>query len=135
MTSYLSIQALQPPFSIGNDTSNRAMLSFNVRSSHNGDPTTFLVHLASLISSAPGGLGILGTNMFYGSKAQIPQTGAGPFISLIATGGLSSQQTHNGSKITRPTAQIITRADSYVVAETRANAIYAALDGRHNITI
>lgn len=133
MTTYLSIFALQPPFSIGNDTSNRAMLSFNVRSSHNGDPTTFLVHLASLISAA--GLGTLGTNLFYGSKAQIPQTGAGPFISLIATGGLSSQQTHNGSKITRPTAQIITRADSYVVAETRANAIYAALDGKHNITI
>lgn len=132
-TTYLSISALQPPFSIGNDTSNRAMLSFNVLSSHNGDPTTFLVNLASLISTA--GLGTLGTNMWYGSKAQIPQTGAGPFISLISTGGLSSQQTHNGSKITRPTAQIITRADSYVVAETRANAIYAALDGRHNITI
>ena len=133
MSRYLEINCLQPPFSIGNDTSSRAMLSFNLLANLSGDPTTTLLHISTLISNAS--LGTLGTNMWYGSKAQIPQTGAGPFISLIATGGLSSQQTHNGDKRARPTVQIITRAESYTVAESRANAIYALLDGKHNIEI
>ncbi len=130
---YISISALQPPFSIGNDSSNRAMLSFNLISSLVGNPTTTCIHIASLISAA--GLGTLGTSLWYGSKAQIPQTGAGPFISLVATGGLSSLQTHNNDKQSRPTVQVITRAESYTVAESRANQIYAVLDGKHNVSI
>jgi hypothetical protein len=139
VTSYLSIQALQPPFSIGNDPSKRAMLSFNIIASHNGNPVS-LSKIASIISAA--GLGTLGTNMWYGSLAEIPQDNRGPLISIIATGGLSGLQTHNGDNITRPSVQIIVRAgqavdgtSGYIVAENKSFQVYAALNGKHNMTV
>lgn len=133
MALYLEINCLQPPFAIGNDSSNRAKISFNLLCTMSGNPTTTSLHIASIISSA--GLGTLGTNMWYGSKAQLPQTGAGPFISILSTGGMAGYQTHNNDKRTRSTIQIITFAESYTVAESRANQIYAVLDGKHNIVV
>src|SRR5262245_60136449 len=133
MSFYLSINALQPPFSIGNDSSNRAMLSFNFTVEQAGNPTALLVKVASILAAA--GLGTLGTDMFYGSLVTLPQSGTGPFISLIASGGLSGSQTHNGDNITRPNFQVIVRASTYNSAETRANLVYVALNGKHNITV
>lgn len=131
-TLYLEINALQSPFSIGNDTSNRAMLSFNVLCVHASAPGTFEEEICKLIQNA--GLATLGTDMFYGSLAQIPTT-AGPFVSVIATGGMPPLQTHNNDNFSRPSAQIITRASGYVTARNKANAIHAALNGKHNVTI
>lgn len=132
-TLFLEINALQPPISIGNDSSNRAMLSFNVTTRHVGSPSIFEEQIASIISSA--GLGTLGTNMWYGSVAQLPQKNDGPLVSIIATGGLSSIQSHNGDQISRPSVQIIVRATSYVAARNRANEIYAVLNGKHNLSV
>jgi len=131
-TRYLEIIALQSPISIGNDVNDRAMLSFNVLSKHVGSPVAFGKEICKLIQNAS--LATLGTDMFYGSKSQLPTT-AGPFISVSPTGGLSPEQTHNGDKLSRPSAQIIVRAVSWTIAEDKANAIHALLDGQHNVTV
>lgn len=133
MTTFLEMNALQPPFDVGVDTSNRAMVSFNLLCNYTDPPINTLDKIATYISS--NGLGVVGTSIFYGPKGIIPQSGDGPFISLIATGGLSGIQTHNGNKQTRPTVQVLTRATSYTAAINRANAVYAILDGKHNISL
>lgn len=139
MTQYLEINALQAPLGIGNDSSARAMLSFNLLCDHVGSPTTLEREICKLIQDA--GLATLGTDMFYGSLAQIPQLGAGPFVSVNSGGGISPVQSHNGDKRTRPSVQIIVRAGSasgvsgYITAQNKANAIHSLLDGKHNITV
>lgn len=134
-TRYLSIEAMQSPISIGPDSSARAQLSFNVLCVHSGSPGTLEEDICKIIQDA--GLATLGTNMWFGSLAKLPEgtTATGPYVSIIAYGGLAPNQTQNGDKISRPTAQIITRAAGYVVARNKANAIHAVISGRHNITV
>jgi hypothetical protein len=138
-TTYMELAALQAPISIGNDSSNRAMMSFNVLARHVGSPGPFEEEVCKLIQTA--GLATLWTDMFFGTTVQIPQNLPGPYVSVNATGGVSPLQSHNGDKQTRPSAQIIVRAGTfggvsgYVLARNKANAIHAALDGRHNVNI
>jgi hypothetical protein len=144
-TRYLEINALQSPISIGNDQPGRAMLSFNVLCHHSGSPGTFEEDIRKIIQDAglgsPAVLNMTNNtwtgNIFIGSNVKLPEgAGAiGPYISIVAYGGLSPDQTHDGQKISKPTAQIITRAISYIVARDKANAIHAAVSGRHNLTI
>jgi hypothetical protein len=81
-------------------------------------------------------VGVIGSNIFLGSKAVIP-VGDGPYLSLTETGGSGPTRVHNqtGANTQRPTAQIAVRAKSYVVARTMAKAAYLALDGVFNTTI
>jgi hypothetical protein len=82
------------------------------------------------------GVGTYGSNIFNGSHAVIPK-GDGPYISLIETGGTAPTRIHNvpGAHTQRPTAQVLVRASSYIVARAKAKAAYAALDGVFNTTI
>jgi hypothetical protein len=82
------------------------------------------------------GVGTYGSNIFLGSRAVIPE-GDGPYISLTETGGTAPTRIHNvpGAHTQRPTAQVLVRASSYLVARTKAKAAYAALDGVFNTTI
>lgn len=82
------------------------------------------------------GVGTVGSNIFLGSKAAIP-VGDGPYLSLIETGGSGPTRVQNtpGAKTQRPTAQIVARAKSYLVARTMAKAAYLALDGVFNTTL
>lgn len=145
-TRYLEINALQAPFGIGNDSSGRAILSFNLICDHIGSPVALEKEICKIIQDA--GLATLGTppnyedrTMSFGSLAQLPQTGAGPFVSVNAGGGISPLQTHNGDKRTRPSVQITVRAGNsggvsgYITAQSKANAVHALLDGKHNITV
>lgn len=138
-TRYLEINALQAPFGIGNDSSGRAILSFNLICDHIGSPVAIEKEICKIIQDA--GLATLGADMFFGSLVQLPQTGAGPFVSVNAGGGISPLQTHNGDKRTRPSVQITVRAGNsggvsgYVTAQSKANAVHALLDGKHNITV
>ncbi len=79
------------------------------------------------------GVGIVGSNIFLGSKAVIPD-GDGPYLSLTETGGSAPTRIHNRSvaNTRRPTAQILVRAKSYLVARTMAASAYGALDGVFN---
>jgi hypothetical protein len=111
------------------------MLSFNVLCLHSGSPSTIEEDICKIIQDA--GLATLGTDMWFGSLAKMPEgtSATGPYVSIIAYGGLAPNQTQNGDKISRPSVQIITRAAGYVVARNKANAIHAAVSGRHNLTV
>lgn len=81
-------------------------------------------------------IGVIGSSIFLGSKAVIPP-GAGPYITLIETGGSAPTRIHNKPtpNTQRPTAQIAVRATSYLVARTKAKDAYNALDGVYNTSI
>lgn len=75
------------------------------------------------------GVGVPMVNMFRSSAKQLP-TGPGPLLSIIETGGTSPEPTHNRVILPayqKPGAQIIVRADSYVVAFAMARAAYNSL--------
>lgn len=82
------------------------------------------------------GVGVLSTNIILGSRGTIP-LGDGPFISIIETGGSGPTRVHNTNapNTQRPTAQVLVRAKSYVVARAKAKAAYEALDGVFNTTL
>jgi hypothetical protein len=112
------------------------MLSFNVITSLIGIQVAFEKEICKIIETA--GIATLGVNMWFGSLVQlsdIPANAPGAYITVLPTGGISPLQTHDNQRISRPSAQIITRSLSYITATTTANAIQAALDGRHNITV
>jgi hypothetical protein len=70
---------------------------------------------------------IYGINLFKGPKAKIPD-GNGPYISLIRTGGLDPEETHNSPDVPayeKPGVQVLIRATDYDVAENLALALWA----------
>lgn len=75
----------------------------------------------------------VGVDIFLTSKAKIP-AGAGPYISIVETGGMSSEKTHS-SKYPRPEVQVLVRARDASIARTKAKAMHIALDGLYNVTI
>ena len=92
------------------------------------------------------GVGTYGTNIFIGAKAKIPAlgsneeptNGAGPFLSLVETGGSGSAKTQNDTATERPTLQIVTRATATPDARNMLIAAYAALggaNGLYNVTL
>lgn len=95
--------------------------------------STFVPDLVFLLEA--GGFGLTyGTNIFKGPKAKIPD-GKGPFVSIIRTGGLGQDGTHNATiepAYERPTAQILVRATDYDVAETLADSLYTYFWGIQN---
>lgn len=85
---------------------------------------------------ATDGVGVIGTTLFTSSKAVIP-TGAGPYITLMETGGVAPTRTQNqnGAATVRPSVQIVVRALSYQAARAKAKAAYDALDGQFNVVL
>lgn len=82
------------------------------------------------------GLGTVGSSIFLGSRAKIP-VGVGPYISLTETGGTSPTRVHNlrTANTQRPTVQVLVRAQSYLIARTKAKAAYDVLDGVYETTL
>lgn len=82
------------------------------------------------------GVGVYGSSIFLGSKAVIPD-GDGPYLSVIETGGSGPLRIHNeaAAHVQRPTAQVLVRAKSYLVARTMAKNAYLALDGVFNTSL
>lgn len=90
--------------------------------------STFFPDLISFIEAGISSLRY-GTNLFKGPKAALPE-GRGPYVSLIRTGGLGAEGTHNSVDVPayeRPTAQIVVRATDYDVAEAMAQQLYDLL--------
>lgn len=75
-------------------------------------------------------------SIFLSSAAVIP-VGAGPYISIVDTGGTAPDRTQNtaGDAYENPAAQIMARATSYVAAQTMLSTAYAALVVVQNTTI
>lgn len=82
------------------------------------------------------GVGVLGSNIFLGSRAVVP-SGAGPYLTVSETGGVAPTRiqgrTTPGTR--RPTAQVLALATTYQAARAMIEAAYAALDGVYNTTI
>jgi len=133
-TRFLSITANQEPFPIGLDGQNRNQFSVNFSAVAQEPVASWVLCIVKILNTA--GLGTFGTDIFSGPGVALP-AGAGPFISVINTGGTAPIRPHGigATKFKRLSAQLVITATNYAVAEARANAVYAALDGNFNITV
>ncbi len=122
---YLTIDPLQEPFDFGTDDAGRARSRFNILCEKT-ESTVFEEEVVKILENA--GVGTGGVNIFFSSKASIPQ-GPGPYLSVISTGGAGGRKVQNQIRpaYLRPTAAITTRATNYVDARTMAWAAYNAL--------
>lgn len=89
----------------------------------------FLDNIGTILVAA--GVGTIGTNgnIFKTTKARIP-TGAGPYLTLIETGGSGPEGTHNDDDrpaFVKPNLQMVARGQSYVAAKAMVQAAYSAL--------
>lgn len=132
VTRYIEILANHAPIDFNEDEQGRVMWSINIRSRAQSPVTNWEGELASHLNSL--GYGTLGTDMFIGRRAVIPE-GDGPFVHISNTGGLPAEETHDGGRIERMTAQITVIALSYTVGHTRALAIFRTLDGLRETTL
>lgn len=131
---YRSIDIVSEPFDSGLDSENRAKVSFNF-SAVKQPSDVFIEEIVGLFVTA--GVGTYGTDIFAGSKANIP-SGAGPFLSMIETGGVAPERTQNEigpPAYQRPSAQITVRATKYSEARAMARAAYNALVGVRNANV
>jgi hypothetical protein len=87
-----------------------------------------------LLLLSQGGYGAFGTTLFTGPRAVLPDTlpiGMRAFITLIRTGGLGDEGTHNLSRTTiayeRPSVQVVVRAMKPQDAEDVAFELYSDL--------
>ena len=96
----------------------------------------FVEELVTLLVAGGAGTA-LGTDIFAGSKAKLPE-GDGPFLTITETGGIENDRTQNEISPPawqRPSAQIVARAKNYVDARTLARAAYNSLNGVRNATV
>jgi len=126
-TWYLDIRELQPPFDMMVlDSKQRAIWTFNIQIAKEPSATLARELLAILVAAS---VGTENVDIFWSSKNVIPD-GAGPYLSIMATGGVAGLRTQNvisGPAYERPTAQITARASTPAAAEAMSRAAYAAL--------
>ena len=81
------------------------------------------------------GVGVTGTSIFL-SAASILPSGAGPYLTLIETGGVAPTRVQGSTSATiRPTVQVAARATTYAAARTMAQNAFNALDGIFNTAL
>jgi hypothetical protein len=82
------------------------------------------------------GVGVVHSNIFYGSTAVIP-SGIGPYLQLHETGGGGSKFVQDSSRPNTelPTVQVVVRAKLYNDARGMAKAARDAFNAKFNITI
>jgi hypothetical protein len=132
MTAYMEILANQRPFDMGQlDLNRRVVYAVNFRARSVEQVDTWEEDLATLISNAS--LGTLGTDMFLGSLAVLPD-GNGPYILILDTGGITPAETMNGDIDERLSAQITVRGVPST-ARPRALSIWREIHGFRNGTI
>lgn len=131
-TRYLEILSQQSPFPAGLDANGRTIFSCNFTALAAAPIADFKNEILALITTA--GLGTRGTNLFVGRYAKIPD-GDGPFVVFVSTAGFAPRETHDGAKYEYPGFQILVVAAVYSTAETRALAVWRALDGARNTTV
>lgn len=131
-THYLEIISVQNPFPFAVDAKNRHMFSVNFDLLVTHPIPHFEEDIISILSSA--GLATSGVDIFYGLKVSIPD-GNGPYTLIKNTGGLGSEETHNGDKYRRMSMQIVVYAVVFSAGRTRIEAIWNELDGKREVTI
>lgn len=140
MSRYVEILAIQRPFPFNSDENRRVMFSVNFRALAAAPVEQWDEEIVKVLIDAGASTGLRHptTNptgdAFSGPTAILPST-AGPFISLIDTGGTAPLETHNSDRYERLSVQIVVRALDYKAARTRALAVWRALDGLRNQTV
>jgi hypothetical protein len=133
MSRILILTCLQEPFDLGLDANDRAQFSFNIIATKT-QSTTWAEEVTALLVN--GGVGVYNTNIFRSSKAVIP-TGAGPYLTIIETGGVAGVKIHNqlAPAYPRPAARIVVRASTVAAARAMAWAAHTVLAGVSNLTV
>jgi hypothetical protein len=134
MAWYQEINVVQEPMDIGLDEHSRPMWAFNITAVKSYSKT-FLEEIVSILETAT--VGTFGVDISHGKKHVVPE-GAGPFLSIIQTGGTTPLRTHN--EITtpayqRPAAQLVARAATTPAALAMAQDAYEALVGIRNVAV
>ncbi len=134
---YIEIIATQRPFPFNVDDNNRVMFSCNFTARAAGDVDDWMQEVQKiLIDAGIATKGTQSTGDTYIGPQSVVRVGDGPFTTILDTGGIAPEEMHNsGVKIERLSVQIVVRAKSYVVAETRALAIWRELDGVRDSTV
>lgn len=136
MSLYLSIIAVQPPIDLDvinlrsvHSTNYRALLKGNgVNQTEFPNVPLQIANHISISTSLT-----IGVDLFIGSATNLPQDKPVALVKL--TGGYSNRQTHNDSKLFRPTFQILTYGGDYDESYNLASEIYDLLDGKHNLEL
>lgn len=132
-TFYLSIRSAQSPFDLGSDDLDRSVIVCNYDAVARSPVDKFEEEIARLLYDQS--LGVVGTDVFIGSRANVPDGGLGPWVHIIRTPSYFPLETHNGNKYERLSCQITVRSNNYQIARARAIAIWGALDGVINTTV
>ena len=132
-TRYLWIRDVDRPADLlGADDRDRPVLSMNFEAFAAAPADNWPRALVKLLETA--GLATFGTDCWVGSHAVV-QDGAGPFITVVATGGGPTDLYQNGAAYERLSAWVVVRAATYAAAEARALAAWRALKAVTNATI
>jgi hypothetical protein len=126
------IEARQFPMDTGPDQQGRDTFSVNFDTCIAHPLTKFEeVILQILIDND---LAVLDIDVFVGQGANIPD-GDGPYMSIINTGGVYPEETHNLTQEDRPSFQVFVRAKGYLIARDKAFSIYTVLHGIRNAQV
>lgn len=131
-TQYLEILALQRPVYYGTDNLGRVMFSVNFSVVAKSPIALLQLEFAKVLVDA--GLATTGVDLFTNPKFEVP-TGVGPYILVLATGGPTPIDFHDGAQLERATVQVTVRGDNSITTETRVLAIWRALHGIRSQTL
>lgn len=135
-TRYLSIQSAQRPFPIGQDANEFETFSVNFQAIGQAPVDRWEEDLIAILATE--GLATYGVDAFMGRSVNLSDlSGDGPHVIVIDTGGTAPIEMRgpSGSLYPRLSAQIVVRARDYIVARTRALAIWRVLHGVRNETV
>jgi len=127
---WVNTKPLQDVFDMGKDPIGRPTAGFNILILKQPSDSLEL-EVAAVLQGAS--VATFGENMFAGSDVEIP-AGEGPFLSVIATGGLQPIRTHT-SKYRYPAVQVSVMAEDYLAAVVMANAAFAVLEDVQNADV
>ncbi len=133
MTLYLDIYMEQTPFDMGLAADGRPEFAFNIGTLRvpGGE---FAKEIAQRLVAE--GVGVRGTDIFTGSRTNIPDSG-GPYLLITETLGLNPLRIQNQAKSSeeRPSAQISVIGATTGAVRAMCRAAYEALDGVKNLDL
>ena len=125
---------VQDPQDLGLDANGRAIVAFNINVVKTFSEQ-FLEEIVTLLVA--GGVGVFNTDIFASSGKDLPG-GAGPFLTIVATGGTSPERTQNDvatPAYPRPSAQLAVHGMDFKASWAMAYDAYNALAGIRNQTV
>lgn len=130
-TWYVKIEAMNDINELGLDERGRMRFSCNFLAEKRPS-TTFAEELVAILIAA----GLSSPSIYVGTKVAIPDD-AGPYLSIIETGGAAPICTQNSlvPAYQRPTAQLVGRAGTYAAARGILAQAFNALTVVRNQTV